>query len=245
MVSPISRRALLGAAAFACMLIGSWPALAQSAGAAAAGGASGGTEAGVPPGFTVDPAWPKALPNNWIIGAVAGVAVDKRDHIWIVHRPATIAARQLLAEKNPPETTCCVRAPPVLVFDRDGNLLRHWGGPGQGYEWPAVEHGIYVDANDNVWLAGNGDEGPPHPEVHARRPLPPADRACRAVHGQCRHGQSQPPRRRRGRYRGPRAVRCGRLRQPPGHRVRQRDRRLQAALGRLWRQPGRRQRRRL
>ncbi len=106
----------------------------------------------------MDPAWPKALPNNWIIGAVAGVAVDKRDHIWIVHRPATLAARQLLAEKSPPETTCCVRAPPVLVFDRDGNLLRHWGGPGQGYEWPAVEHGIYVDANDNVWLAGNGEK---------------------------------------------------------------------------------------
>jgi hypothetical protein len=119
MVSPIGRRALLGAAAFACMLIGSWAALAQSAGTAPTGGASGGPEAGAPPGFTVDPAWPKALPNNWIIGAVAGVAVDKRDHIWIVHRPATIAARQLLAEKNPPETTCCVRAPPVLVFDRD------------------------------------------------------------------------------------------------------------------------------
>ena len=161
MVSPISRRALLGAAAFACTPIHSWPALSQAAGASSAGApgcAACGAEAGIPPGFTVDPAWPKALPNNWIIGAVAGVAVDKRDHIWIVHRPATLAARQLLAEKSPPETTCCVRAPPVLVFDRDGNLLRHWGGPGQGYEWPAVEHGIYVDANDNVWLAGNGEK---------------------------------------------------------------------------------------
>ncbi|MFC7556943.1 hypothetical protein ACFQU7_39135 [Pseudoroseomonas wenyumeiae] len=44
----------------------------------------------------------------------------------------------------------------MLVFDRQGNLLRHWGGPGQGYEWPEVEHGIYVDANDFVWLAGSG-----------------------------------------------------------------------------------------
>jgi DNA-binding beta-propeller fold protein YncE len=44
----------------------------------------------------------------------------------------------------------------VLVFDRQGNLLKHWGGPGEGYEWPEVEHGIYVDTHDFVWLAGSG-----------------------------------------------------------------------------------------
>ncbi|NKE47925.1 hypothetical protein HB662_24320 [Roseomonas frigidaquae] len=110
----------------------------------------------VPPNFQVDPFWPKTLPNNWIIGAVAGVAVDRRDHIWIIHRPSTLAPRQVLAATNPPQTLCCVAAPPVLVFDMSGNLLRSWGGPGEGYEWPQSEHGIYVDAEDNVWLAGNG-----------------------------------------------------------------------------------------
>ena len=48
-------------------------------------------------------------------------------------------------------------APPVLVFDAEGNLLRHWGGPGEGYDWPENEHGIYVDAEDNVWIGGNGE----------------------------------------------------------------------------------------
>jgi len=110
----------------------------------------------LPPQFQVDPFWPKPLPNNWIIGQVAGVAVDRRDHIWIVHRPRSLAERQVLAGRNPPPVTCCVAAPPVLVFDMSGNLIRHWGGPGQGYEWPENEHGIYVDANDNVWLVGNG-----------------------------------------------------------------------------------------
>jgi DNA-binding beta-propeller fold protein YncE len=110
----------------------------------------------LPPQFQVDPFWPKPLPNNWIIGQVAGVAVDRRDHIWIVHRPRSLAERQVLAGRNPPPARCCVAAPPVLVFDMSGNLLRHWGGPGQGYEWPESEHGIYVDANDHVWLAGNG-----------------------------------------------------------------------------------------
>jgi hypothetical protein len=42
----------------------------------------------------------------------------------------------------------------VLEFDQDGKLLAPRGGPGQGYEWPSTEHGIFVDAKDNVWLAG-------------------------------------------------------------------------------------------
>ena len=42
------------------------------------------------PTYEVDPAWPKSLPNRWLVGALAGVAVDKKDHVWIVHRPATL-----------------------------------------------------------------------------------------------------------------------------------------------------------
>jgi catechol 2,3-dioxygenase-like lactoylglutathione lyase family enzyme len=84
------------------------------------------------------------------------VAVDRRDHIWIVHRPRSLQERQVLAGREPPPASCCVAAPPVLAFDLSGNLLRVWGGPGAGHEWPESEHGIYVDANDYVWLAGNG-----------------------------------------------------------------------------------------
>ena len=29
-----------------------------------------------------------------------------------------------------------------MEFDAEGNLLRHWGGPGAGYEWVKNEHGI-------------------------------------------------------------------------------------------------------
>src|SRR5262249_25080989 len=60
------------------------------------------------------------------------------------------------AEQNPPEAKCCVAAPPVLLFDQSGNLVRAWGGAGQGYQWPESEHGIFIDDNDFVWLAGNG-----------------------------------------------------------------------------------------
>ena len=35
-------------------------------------------------------------------------------------------------------------------------MIRHWGGPGAGFQWPENEHGIFVDDADFVWLAGNG-----------------------------------------------------------------------------------------
>ncbi len=47
------------------------------------------------------------------------------------------------------------RAAGVMVFDQSGNVIKHWGGPGQGYNWPKSEHGVYIDDNDFVWLAGN------------------------------------------------------------------------------------------
>ena len=51
---------------------------------------------------------------------------------------------------------CCVPAPPVLELDPAGHVLRSWGGPGDGYEWPEAEHGIFIDHLDNVWIGGSG-----------------------------------------------------------------------------------------
>ena len=110
------------------------------------------------PQFQVDPFWPKPLPNNWILGQVSGVAVDKRGHVWIIHRPRSLSEREVGAQQNPPWSKCCYAAPPVLVFDDAGNLLRAWGGTGAGYEWPETEHGIFIDDNDFVWTAGSGNK---------------------------------------------------------------------------------------
>jgi DNA-binding beta-propeller fold protein YncE len=112
-------------------------------------------KAEVIPRFQPEPFWPKPLPENWVLGQVSGIAVDHNDHIWLVHRPSTLLDDEKGATKNPPETKCCQAAPPVMQFDAEGNLLRHWGGPGQGYDWPKSEHGIHVDKDGNVWLAGN------------------------------------------------------------------------------------------
>ncbi len=113
------------------------------------------------PKFEVDPFWPKPLSNHWILGATIGVAVDSRDHVWIVQRntPDQFAPRtELGAAQDPPVSECCLPAPPVLEFDPAGNLVGSWGGPPAGgeYQWPESNHGIVVDHMDNVWIGGNG-----------------------------------------------------------------------------------------
>ena len=109
------------------------------------------------PKFQVDAQWPKPLPHNWIMGQAAGVAVDAQDHIWVVQRPRTLTDDEKAASFNPPRTKCCVPAPPVMEFDQEGKLIKAWGGKGEGYDWPANEHGIFIDAKGFVWLAGNGE----------------------------------------------------------------------------------------
>ena len=119
--------------------------------------------------FAVDPFWPQPMPNNWIFGQVAGTAVDQNDNVWVIHRPWT--AQGTNAGSTPLQTTrdqtwghdplqavCCVTAPPVVAFDPDGNVIHAWGGdsPTGEYQWFNSEHGIFVDHNDFVWVAGNG-----------------------------------------------------------------------------------------
>jgi hypothetical protein len=92
-----------------------------------------------PPTYKVDASWPTQLPNNWIMGQVGGMAVDGQDHIWVLQRPGSNTKDDLGAAQTPPASECCVSAPPVLVFDAEGNLLKSWGGPGSGYDWLCLD----------------------------------------------------------------------------------------------------------
>lgn len=116
----------------------------------------GGAGSGTAPQYQVDAAWPRELPDKWILGQVSGIAVDARDHVWVLQRPRTLTAREAGAVQTPPLSECCVPAPPVIHLDAEGNVVAAWGGPGQGYDWPESEHTIYVDAQGNVWIGSNG-----------------------------------------------------------------------------------------
>src|SRR4051812_10009668 len=108
------------------------------------------------PRFEVDPLWPKPLPNHWLMGQTIGVSVDAQDNVWIIHRGGSLEPGEQHAAANPPISQCCKAAPPILEFDKAGNLLNSWGGPGQGYDWPDSNHGITIDYKGNVWIGGNG-----------------------------------------------------------------------------------------
>jgi DNA-binding beta-propeller fold protein YncE len=103
------------------------------------------------PRYEVDPFWPQALPHQWQIGQVPGIAVDRDDNIWIVQRMRELTNDERGADNfdQPPNpgagnpqarngalrpqgsiSDCCLPAPAVMQFDSKGNLLRAWGGPG-------------------------------------------------------------------------------------------------------------------
>ena len=117
------------------------------------------------PQYEVDPSWPGQLPNRWTLGQVSGIATDSQDNIWIIQRPRSLTEHEMGAAHNPPWHDCCVPAPSVIAFNPAGDVIHAWGGPtvdqesGEWVEpddWPANEHGIFVDYQDNVWIAGNG-----------------------------------------------------------------------------------------
>lgn len=127
--------------------------------------------------FTVDPFWPKPLPEPWILGSVTGVTVDDKDHVWVLHRGMdTLTARTEagMATDPPTSETCCGPAPSVLEFDPSGALVGKWGGPGKGYEWPASPGSIRADADGHVWIAATGAPALGGRGIKPAQP-PPAD----------------------------------------------------------------------
>ena len=97
------------------------------------------------PEYQPDRSFPQ-LPNDWSLGNVSDVAVDRHDNVWILHRPRTVKAGR-------------TSAPPVVEFDAAGRFLQAWGGDGSGYDWPDAEHNIFVDQKSNVWISGSSPSG--------------------------------------------------------------------------------------
>ncbi len=100
------------------------------------------------PQFEVDPSWPR-LPDGWVLGQVASVVVDSRDHVWVLHRPRTVA-----------EEERANAAPPVIELGPNGSVVRAWGGATDDRPWPGNEHGIHVDESGHVWVGGNSGGDP-------------------------------------------------------------------------------------
>jgi hypothetical protein len=117
------------------------------------------------PTYKVDPFWPKPLPSNkgpdglshqWVTGEVGASCVDSHDHIITVNRG--FLKNGLLAQ----EGTQSIPAPPVIMYNPDGDIVSSWGDPsltatGATAVLPNGIHGCFADYEDNIWIAGNAD----------------------------------------------------------------------------------------
>lgn len=114
------------------------------------------------PRFSVDANWP-SLPDTWLLGQVSGLSIDKYDHVWILQRPNSLGKFDTGLAATPQTALCCEPAPHVIRFTPHGEVATAWGGASHAptvdgvNQWPVNVHGLYVDPNDSVWVAGNGE----------------------------------------------------------------------------------------
>jgi hypothetical protein len=133
------------------------------------------------PRFQVDPTFPKPLPNNWVTADIGGTCIDSQDHLFVVTRGfqnGGLTSPEGVGGANPSNGMLggaykSRASPPVIEFDTDGNVVNSWGDPtleppgtigpagndisNQNKVMPNGIHGCFVDYQDNVWIAGNGD----------------------------------------------------------------------------------------
>jgi hypothetical protein len=124
------------------------------------------------PQFQVDPSWPKPLPNNWLLGQVANIAVDSSDHVWVLQRPRTLTDDEKGASLKPPRNNCCVPAPSVMEFDAEGNFVQGWG-------FPDTSHGSSTStACSSIAPARSGSPATPRTTVRSSSSATTARSCC-------------------------------------------------------------------
>ena len=79
--------------------------------------------------YRLVPDWAK-LPPGWVFRDVAAVATDKQDRVYVFNRGEH----------------------PMIVFDRDGNMLNSWG---EGVFHRA--HGLHIGPDETLYCTDDGD----------------------------------------------------------------------------------------
>ena len=97
--------------------------------------------------YQIIPAWGN-LPGGRTWGSSSGISTDRKGHVWVIERCGG--------------NSCFDRTEaPVLEFDPSGRLLKSFGA-----EMFVFPHGLFVDKDDNVWIAdADGKDGKGHQVV--------------------------------------------------------------------------------
>ena len=90
--------------------------------------------------FEIDTAWPKPLPDRWVLGGLGGVCVDRQDHVFLLNRQDVIEG----------DLNAGRLAPPIIEFDRAGTVVNSWGD--STLLDPRL-HSCHVDKDGNIWIA--------------------------------------------------------------------------------------------
>ena len=127
--------------------------------------------------YEVDVAWPKPLPNQWVLGGLGGVCVDAQDHVFILNRQ-DVADGDLNAGRL---------APQIIEFDAAGAVVHSWGDPSK---LDPRLHSCFVDTDTNIWI-GSSPSGMVQKYTHDGRTLLAADRPERDARFVRRHSQGR------------------------------------------------------
>ena len=92
------------------------------------------------PRYEADRAWPKPLPNRWVLGGLGGVCVDGQDHVLILNRQDVVDG----------DLNGATLAPKIIEFDPAGNVVNSWG---DAKLLDPRLHSCHFDKDGNVWIA--------------------------------------------------------------------------------------------
>ena len=70
------------------------------------------------PRYEVDAAWPKPLPDQWVVGGLVGLCIDSQDHVLVLDRQEELIEGGRNAGKP---------APYMIELDPEGNVVNSWG----------------------------------------------------------------------------------------------------------------------
>jgi hypothetical protein len=101
------------------------------------------------PQYEVDPFWTK-FPDNWVVGPLGGTCVDAQDHVFVLHRQEGLTEATVAASSRFDGDRTRIKAPPVMEFDPQGNLVNSWGDTKVLGNYL---HDCLVDKEGNVWIA--------------------------------------------------------------------------------------------
>lgn len=92
------------------------------------------------PSFELDPFWPQIpMKGNLLTGGLGGMCIGQQDEVYLLNRQNVVEA----------DLDAALLAPPVIVLNKQGEVIRGWGDPDQ---IGGRIHDCHVDNEGDIWI---------------------------------------------------------------------------------------------